>query len=284
MKYFLSSSSIKKMAIKGCLLLAVALSVFMVPVARFASTNRETTDIHVKSDVAELNLLIETKGRSSEVSEVKEKNNHIEIYTNQGVTFLRSNNEYIFKKMSDLPTENNIVLVYDKENRLQGVIGIPKVIMSNGDILYGKNTINDNSVSVSLPENVEPSEVDRMVNYVYIQRSFSYYFSGGNYDTRYYSEKGGYEGNFWMNPIESSFVSDEGRNLEVLAMSWDAVDNYFRGFSGSDYTKWVSNNNNLYKQYKCHYNFASRLSQWNLEEWRPDVSYAQIVAKGCNYY
>ena len=56
-------------------------------------------------------------------------------------------------------------------------------------------------------------------------------------------------GNFWMRPIASAFNQDQLRYLEVQLMSWNAVDNYFKGFSGTDYTKWINNRTNLKNQY-----------------------------------
>jgi hypothetical protein len=35
-------------------------------------------------------------------------------------------------------------------------------------------------------------------------------------------------------------------------------------------------------QYICHFQFAAFKSTWNLDEWRPDVSYADTVAALCN--
>lgn len=35
-------------------------------------------------------------------------------------------------------------------------------------------------------------------------------------------------------------------------------------------------------QYICHQQFAYLKSSWNLDEWRPDVSYASTVTSLCN--
>ncbi|MFS1000861.1 DUF2599 domain-containing protein [Enterococcus casseliflavus] len=43
------------------------------------------------------------------------------------------------------------------------------------------------------------------------------------------------------------------------------------------------NTNGMLDQYLCHAQWASGMkTPWNIEPWRPDVSYAATVAKACN--
>lgn len=83
----------------------------------------------------------------------------------------------------------------------------------------------------------------------------------------------------------------EGRTLMVSPTGWAR-------FNGGDYLVGNAGWNELYSKYKtkgltknlggmkdqfiCHQEFAFLKSTWNLDEWRPDVSYAQTVNSKCN--
>ena len=38
----------------------------------------------------------------------------------------------------------------------------------------------------------------------------------------------------------------------------------------------------LYRQFRCHVIFAPDKPRWNLEDWRPFVSWPQMILTGCN--
>lgn len=58
--------------------------------------------------------------------------------------------------------------------------------------------------------------------------------------------------------------------------TWAAVYNYFRTEG-----HW-SNTEGMRKQYLCHVDYAKYEADWNLEPWRPNVSYSQTVVARCN--
>lgn len=67
--------------------------------------------------------------------------------------------------------------------------------------------------------------------------------------------------------------------LESVAQrnaAWSTVNFVFNGSAN-----W-KNTTGMKDQFMCHSYFAKSKNPWNLEPWRPNVGYAQTVAKGCN--
>ncbi len=62
----------------------------------------------------------------------------------------------------------------------------------------------------------------------------------------------------------------------IISDSWNILKNRHQSSS------YWSNTNGMKDQYECHANYAFNKRPWNLETWRPDVSYAATVAAGCN--
>jgi hypothetical protein len=53
----------------------------------------------------------------------------------------------------------------------------------------------------------------------------------------------------------------------------------------AEYKLWVSaqyEGNKFYNQLRCHVDIAPFKSPWNLDAWRPDVSYSNVLAAACN--
>ena len=82
-----------------------------------------------------------------------------------------------------------------------------------------------------------------------------------------------------------------GPSLSVTPTGWARANlgSYFVGTLGwnelySKYSNGGLNTNlgGMSDQYICHQQFAAFKPRWNLDEWRPDVSYAATVANGCN--
>lgn len=44
----------------------------------------------------------------------------------------------------------------------------------------------------------------------------------------------------------------------------------------------ASQNDAIFKQFKCHADVAASKPEWNVEPWRPNVTYSRTVAAGCN--
>lgn len=83
----------------------------------------------------------------------------------------------------------------------------------------------------------------------------------------------------------------QGRTLSVKPTAWARANapGYLVGVAGWNelYSKYQKkglkkNLGGMKDQYICHQQFAFFKSSWNLDEWRPDVSYARTVATMCN--
>lgn len=78
--------------------------------------------------------------------------------------------------------------------------------------------------------------------------------------------------------------TSQGYSLNVYPVNgWSLIP----GISGywAEYKLYVGaafETGKFYDQLKCHWDYAPFKSPWNLDSWRPDVSYAATVAAGCN--
>lgn len=88
-----------------------------------------------------------------------------------------------------------------------------------------------------------------------------------------------------------TYRSGLGWTLMVSPTGWARAQagGYWPGSAGWDelYAKYRyrglnTNLGGMRDQYICHQQFAAWKSTWNLDEWRPDVSYASTVAAACN--
>ena len=99
----------------------------------------------------------------------------------------------------------------------------------------------------------------------------------------------------WIDLIDSAEWQqrNEGWTLSVAPTAWARTNapGYLVGVWGWDelYEKYKdvgrgihTNIGGLRDQYICHQQFAFLKDRWNLDEWRPDVSYPSTVAAGCN--
>ena len=99
----------------------------------------------------------------------------------------------------------------------------------------------------------------------------------------------------WIDLIDSAewLQRDEGWTLSVTPTLWARANapGYLIGVWGwnelydkyKDVGRGINTNiGGLRDQYICHQQFAFFKDRWNLDEWRPDVSYPATVAAGCN--
>jgi len=99
----------------------------------------------------------------------------------------------------------------------------------------------------------------------------------------------------WIDLIDSAewLQRDEGWTLSVTPTLWARANapGYLIGVWGwnelydkyKDVGRGINTNiGGLRDQYICHQQFAFFKDRWNLDEWRPDVSYPSTVAAGCN--
>lgn len=183
-------------------------------------------------------------------------------------------NAYIVKKISP-ETEENIVLIYNEDNYLMGVVDQAYIISETGELTKMDYSIEDNCIIF----NSQPM-AGTINARIYIQRDWSYYF----YNRGYNPETSGTYHDFYMTINRFNFNADIASEFSTFEMSWDAINQTMStDLSSGDRALWTSNINKMYNQYKCHYNFAlQREEVWNLEAYRPDVSYINVCLASCN--
>jgi hypothetical protein len=87
------------------------------------------------------------------------------------------------------------------------------------------------------------------------------------------------------NLITSVFLkwSSYGTTVSVTPRSGWAITPFSNWWA--EYKLWVSGiyeGNKFYNQLRCHVDIAPFKSPWNLDAWRPDVSYSNVLARSCN--
>lgn len=87
------------------------------------------------------------------------------------------------------------------------------------------------------------------------------------------------------NLITSVFLkwSSYGTTVSVTPRSGWAITPFSNWWA--EYKLWVSaqyEGNKFYNQLRCHVDIAPFKSPWNLDAWRPDVSYSSVLARSCN--
>ena len=182
---------------------------------------------------------------------------------------------HLEEKVSE-ETDESIVLIYNSDGFLMGVIDQAYITNEDGVSSKASFSLDGNDVIC----NSETNESGTLVARIYIQRNWTYYFTDRGYNP---STTGTYH-DFYMVINRLNFNTDIAAGFSTLEMSWDAINQTMSNdLSSGDRTRWTSNLNKMYNQYKCHYNFRlQRETVWNLEDWRPDVSYRQVVLASCN--
>ena len=190
-------------------------------------------------------------------------------------------NKDTFKYKIHIPDDGHLEYVRDEENENDQAV----LIYDSNQLLVGyiENIIpanNNISVELSLEDNVVTqhytypriknfaiSDEDMAVgiNIVATQaEKFSTYFTEGKWITR----SGQVSLSLYLRIILESVAQ---RNA-----AWSTVNFVFNGSAN-----W-KNTTGMKDQFMCHSYFAKSKNPWNLEPWRPNVGYAQTVAKGCN--
>ena len=182
---------------------------------------------------------------------------------------------HLEEKISE-ETDESIVLIYNGDGFLMGAIYQAYITNEDGVSSKASFSLDGNDVICSS----ETNEPGTLVARIYIQRNWTYYFTDRGYNP---STAGAYH-DFYMVINRLNFNTDIASGFSTFEMSWDAINKTMSNdLSSGDRNRWTSNLNKMYNQYKCHYNFRlQRETVWNLEDWRPDVSYVAVVSAGCN--
>lgn len=163
--------------------------------------------------------------------------------------------------------------IFDDNGLPSGVITYPKIHDSNGVQIDSKFVINNNKIEIQLENNASLISPIFITYSVLPQYTFSdFFFSTSGFITRpegvSLSLKVNKNANGW-------YINDTG--TDILDTSWSVVYNKY-----SPYGNWY-NTDGLYKQYRCHLNYVwIWQTSWEIEPWRPNVSYQDTVTALCN--
>ncbi len=173
---------------------------------------------------------------------------------------------YLEYVRDDENENDQAILIYDEDHFLVGYI--ENVIPNNEDIsveLSLKDDVVTQRYTYSKKKNQDSADVEVGINIVATQaEKFSTYFTEGKWITR---------------SGQVSLSLYRRIMLETVAQrnaAWSTVN--FRFNSSANW----KNTTGMKDQFMCHSYFAKSKNPWNLEPWRPNVGYAQTVAKGCN--
>lgn len=161
-------------------------------------------------------------------------------------------------------------VIFDGGGRLIGYTNILKAVDNLGKEVKSEISVERNIIKQKFPKetNMDNVTVDFQVNSLQNTASragsFSQYFTKSEWITRA-------DGiSLSLYPIYA-FPTNS-----ALYAAWDTV------VSKHKNDKNWSNEAGMKNQFHCHNDFASSKRPWNLEPWRPNVSYAATVAAGCN--
>ena len=220
------------------------------------------------------------KASSSVVLPSKPKQNHQQSQIIYSITILPStltnvielpfefkNGEYLISYNGPQDISSNAGRIKSKNNENIGLYFVSTEKLQ--DKFKYTTKIKDNSLALSIETNklLEPVSIDIEV----IFPTISTYFSKHDWIKR--------------GKIESlSFTPTpyllSSANYEISLIknqdSWEKIEEVYKNDA-----KW-SNMSGLQKQFNCHYDFAKKKSEWNLEPARKNVSYFATIRASCN--
>ncbi|MBM7588147.1 hypothetical protein JOC86_004722 [Bacillus pakistanensis] len=185
------------------------------------------------------------------------------------IPFEFHNGEYLILNQGEEGKTNGTGNIYNEYHESIGVISTRVVEHQDKVNLNAKIKDGDRlELNVETKNNVtEPVEIQLIASATY----YSTYFSGFSWITR--------SGVKSLSLQPTSYLRYPPDQGEAAARAIDAWDKVYAVHSGS--SNWY-NTGGMEDQFLCHASFARTKSSWNLEPSRPNVSYAQTVAKACN--
>lgn len=161
-------------------------------------------------------------------------------------------------------------VIFDEGGRLIGYTNILKAVDNSGKEVKSDISVERNVIKQKFDNNlnIEDITIDFQVNSLQNTAaragSFSQYFTKSE----------------WISRADGILLSlypiYAFPTNSALYAAWDTV------VSKHKNDKNWSNEAGMKNQFHCHNDFASSKRPWNLEPWRPNVSYAATVAAGCN--
>lgn len=166
--------------------------------------------------------------------------------------------------------ENGSLGVYNEAGTPVASTGLATAIDAAGNEVEAKLRVKNDAIFVSVSgDNISyPIDVSFGVYAANALRGVTDYFHYAGFNLVY-------TGSLTLGPR----YFDEGSVIECTN-AWNAVYNLFYPYS--PYWTNSTQTQSMNDQYWCHANFAKNKPQWNLEPWRPVVSWSTMILNRCN--
>lgn len=166
---------------------------------------------------------------------------------------------------------NGSLGIYNEFGEPVASTGLVSATDGNGNELEAELIINGNTIQISFddPENIAaPVSASYGVYATNASKSITDYFSYSGFNIVY-------DGSLTL----GNRYFDEGSTIECTN-AWNAA--YTLYYPTKPHWTTETQVESMEDQYWCHANFAKNKDNWNLEPWRPVVSWSTMVLNACN--
>ena len=186
----------------------------------------------------------------------------ISLPTNWTIDYARDNNGNV---------SNGSLGIYDELGTAHAASGLPTVLDCMGNSVDAHFNLVGDKIVVEIESDqntVYPLQINYGIYALNPARGVTDYFRYAGFDRVYI-------GSLTLGPR----YFDEGSSL-LCENAWAAVYKLF--FPYSSYWTTSTQTKSMYNQYNCHATFAKTKNDWNLEPWRPVVSWSDMIWHTCN--
>ncbi|MPM11663.1 hypothetical protein SDC9_58013 [bioreactor metagenome] len=175
-----------------------------------------------------------------------------------------------YARRDDGSVANGSLVIFNEHGEPVASTGLATAVDATDNELDSEFVINSKSIAVCVNgENATyPIQTSYGVYAVNAQKSVTDYFHYVGFNLVY-------DGSLTIGPR----YFDEGSVIECTN-GWNAIYNLFYPYS--PYWTNATQTQSLNDQYWCHADFAKNKTNWNLEPWRPIVSWSTMISKSCN--
>lgn len=175
-----------------------------------------------------------------------------------------------YARNEDGSIANGSLAIFDELGEAVASTGLVTAVDATGTNVPAEFVIKERKILVSLEEeNVTyPVDFSYGIYAANAARSVTDYFSYAGFNLVY-------DGSLTL----GSRYFDVGSTIECTN-AWNAVYSLFYPYS--PYWTTSTQTESMNDQFWCHADFAKTKAQWNLEPWRPVVSWATMLANACN--
>jgi hypothetical protein len=160
------------------------------------------------------------------------------------------------------------IIIQNESDEMVAIIPKPWAKDSSSKDIETYYEIHDTTITQIVNHNVDG------VNYPVVSDPYTFYNFFSQYYFTWNSKYKGYTFSLYPTSTLRHLLYDN--IIYYTSVSWDLVYKRYKG------VKQWSNTGGMKDQYKCHCEYATSKSNWNLDTWRPDKSYIATVAASCN--